>query len=497
MTLASALVGDQPRWPPSPKALVSFILSPMRTFLIRSVVLFSVGGLTVCSSNPSTPGTRPLPTLVLTKSAFYFTADGTPRLLMTRNITGESVSQIDDLLDQASAAGDTLIRFHLIHGLGAGVTASGTVDEAWAEKWDEVFDHAQSVGLYVAPVFAVWADWNNGTPDYGFANWSMNPWNIANGGPASDPSELWQSGSVVRAGWMSWLGALVARWQGRTNIAAWEVFSELDIATGADETSGAAFAAEAAAIVRAGDPAARPLMASLTFSADWPTLLGSESVDIVQIHPYADPLDALLLTAVGERRTEYQKPVLIGESGLSAAAPTGGTATTAANAPLDVKHAIWAGIVSGALNARALWWEDGYAIYEPPGLAFVNSYAEAEAAAAKFVSGLDFTGAAPLIVGTSADLIGGAVGNASQIVGWFRSAACSAPNYTCGAPLTGETATITAPGGANAWNVTFFDTVTGAALPGGGTLAIENGAVVIALPTVTDDVALTLTPAGG
>jgi hypothetical protein len=455
-----------------------------------------VGGSAGCSPNPSTAVTRPLPTLSLTGGGFYFAVDGTPRPVMTRNITGESVSEIDALADQASQAGDTLIRLHLIQGLGAGVTASGTVDEAWAEEWDAVFDHAQSVGLYVAPVFAVWADWNDGTPDDGFANWNMNPWNAANGGPASDPSELWQSGSAVRTAWMSWLGALVDRWQGRANIAAWEVFSELDIATGADETSGTAFATEAAAVVRAGDTAGRPLMASLTFSADWPTLLGSDSVDIVQIHPYADPLDSLLLSAVGERRTEYGKPVLIGESGLSAAAPTGGTATTAANAPLDVKHAIWAGVVSGAMNARGLWWEDGYAIYEPPGLAFVNNYANAETAAATFVRGLDFTGAVPLVTGTSADLMGGAVGSASQIVGWFRSAACAAPDYACNTPLVGETATITALGGDTTWNATFFDTATGAPLPG-GTPVDAGGAIVVTLPTITDDIAFTMTPAGG
>jgi hypothetical protein len=439
---------------------------------------------------------RPLPSLALVNGSFYFTVNGTPRVVMTRNITGENVDEIDALLDQAAAAGAALIRLHLIHGLGAGVTASGTVDEAWARQWDAVFDHAQSVGLYVAPVFAVWADWNDGTPDYGFANWSMNPWNAANGGPASDPSELWQSGSAVRAGWMAWLGALVARWAGRANVASWEVFSELDIATGADETSGAAFAADAAAVVRAQDTAGRPLMASLTFSADWPTLLSSDSVDIVQIHPYADPLDSLLLTAVGTRRAEYGKPVLIGESGLSAAAPSGGTFTTAPNAPRDVKHAIWAGVVSGAMNARGLWWEDGYAIYEPPGLAFVNGYADAEAAAAKFVSGLDFTGAAPLALGTSADLTGGAVGSASQIVGWVRSAACATPDYACDTPLTGETATITVPGAANSWKVTFFNTATGAALPG-STIATGDGAIVVPLPSLTDDLAFTMTPAGG
>ena len=468
----------------------------MRALLAGSVVLLLLLGFGGCSSNPPAAVTRALPTLTLAAGGAYFAVEGTPRPVMTRNITGENVDEIEALLDQAAAAGDTLIRFHLIHGLGSGVTSNGAVDEAWAEKWDAVFDHARSAGLYVAPVFAVWADWNDGTPDNGFANWSMNPWNAANGGPASGPSELWQAGSAVRSGWMSWLRALVDRWQGRDNVAAWEVFSELDIATGTDEASGAAFAADAAAVVRAEDPVARPLMASLTFSTDWPTLLGSASVDIVQIHPYADPLDTLLLSAVWPERAEYGKPVLIGESGLAAVAPTGGTATTAPNAPVDVKHAIWAGAVSGSMNARGLWWEDGYAIYEPPGLAFVNSYATAEAAAAKFVSGLDFTAAAPVTAGASDALVGGTVGSLTSIVGWYRSAACAAPSYLCDAPLAGETVSVTVPPDVGTWNVMFVDTSTGAATSK-AMLTSDDGVLIVPLPTFSDDVAFAMAPAGG
>ena len=342
----------------------------------------SCTALAACGSGPPAAAGRPLPTL--SGAGPYFIVGGTSRVVMSRNITGTSVSAIERLLDQAAAAGDTLIRIHLIHGLGSGVTPAGAVDPGWASQWDQVFDYADHAGLYVIPVFGVWADWNDGTPDLGYANWSMNPWNSANGGPAADPGELWQSGTAVRAGWMAWLGALVDRWQARPNIAAWEIFSELDIATGAGEAGAAAFAAEASSLVRGKDGGRRPIMASLSALDDWPMLNGSDAVDILQIHGYADPLDSFLITQVGALLAEYGKPVLIGESGLSAAAPVGNTETTEANAALDVRHAVWAGVVSGAMNARGLWWEDGYAVYEPPGLALVNSYADVEAAAAAF-----------------------------------------------------------------------------------------------------------------
>ena len=466
----------------------------MGRLLFGALIAIGAGGFGGCGSNPSVPGPRPLPTLALGGAAPYFTVDGTPRVVMSRNITGTSVGAIEQLIDQASGAGDTLIRLHVIQGLGAGVASGGAVDPEWAASWDQVFDHAAQAGLYVAPVFAVWADWNDGTPDYGFANWAMNPWNSANGGPATDPSELWQAGTAVREGWMAWLGALVDRWQGRPNIAAWEVFSELDIATGADETSGAAFAAEAAGVVRGKDAGQRPVMASLTALNDWPALNSSDAVDILQIHGYADPLDTYLINHVGALLNEYGKPVLIGESGLSAAAPTGGTATTEPNAALDVRHAIWAGVVSGAINARGLWWEDGYAVYEPPGVAFVNSYADAESRAATFVGQLDFTGVTPLAVSLSADLVGGAVGSAARIIGWVRSGACTAPAAACDRPLTGETIGISLPGAASTWTATFFDTSTGHRMSSAGTATGDGESVTLMLPTFSDDLAFVLVP---
>jgi hypothetical protein len=449
-------------------------------------------------------GTIALPTLSLAAGDAYFTVDGTQRCVMSRNITGETVAAIDALLDQASAAGTSLVRIHVIQGLGPGVTSAGTVDETWAASWDAVFDHASRVGLYVAPVFDVWADWNDGTPDEGFSYWSMNPWNAANGGPASDPSELWQDGTPVRTAWLAWLAALVQRWQVRPNIAAWEVFSELDLATGVTESSGAAFVAAASAVVRDADAQSRPVMASLSALADsapdgWAPLLSSDAIDIVQVHPYAAPgtapLDLLLVNAVLAKLT-YGKPVLIGESGLSAAAPDGTTATTEPNADVAIRHAIWAGVVSGAMNARALWWEDGYAIYEPPGLAFVDSYAHAETPAARLAGTVDLAGARPLVMAPSPGVVGSAVGSEVLAVGWLRSESCEAPAWDCATPLASASVALTIPGTGTAWSIDYYDTTTGGPLAGVAPVAPtrSGSTVTVSLPSFADDLAFVIRP---
>src|SRR5664280_464381 len=127
------------------------------------------------------------------------------------------------------------------------------------------------------PVFGVWADWNNGKPDLGSPFWQYNPLNVANGGPLSSPTSLFQSGSDTQNHWLAWVKTLVERWQGRPNIAAWEFFSEINIASGAtdemdakggvSETAAVDFTNKAMAVVRAADTKQRPVTLALATGA--------------------------------------------------------------------------------------------------------------------------------------------------------------------------------------------------------------------------------------
>src|SRR5207249_789779 len=136
---------------------------------------------------------------------------------------------------------------------------------------------------------------------------------------------------------------LVDRWKSRSNIAGWEIFSELDLidfpaglTSEQKAEKGAAFVEAAAAIIHQIDPS-RPLTASLSGVTDWPRLSTSSAVDFIQIHPYAEVspyngnLDELILARVRERLTMYGKPIFIGESGLDSRAPV--TSNTRALSP--------------------------------------------------------------------------------------------------------------------------------------------------------------------
>jgi hypothetical protein len=455
------------------------------------VAALALGG--ACASSPPA-GDAPVigpPWVTLSPGGRYLVAGGKTQPLLVRNLSAPDVPQFQAFLDSAAAAGVHLVRIHLTQGMGSsmGIDARGEVDAAWAGSWDRVIDAAAARGISVILVFAIWGDWNDGTPALGWVNWPSNPLGRARGGPSDSPADLFADTPAQQA-WLTWMQALVARWQGRANVAAWEVFSELDLATGADQPSATAFAELAADRMRAADPYARPVMASTSDLVEWPDLWASRADDLVQLHPYGDDLDDIVLMRVAQRLAASGKPVLIGESGVSAAAPDGTTATSAPGVERVLRHAIWAGLVSGAADARAFWWEDSYAVYYPAtGLPLVNRFASLEAPVPTFLGDTDFSGLAPAATEAPPSISGAALARPDLVVGWFRDAGCAAADSACDTAVSGASVTVALAGAAahDAWSVTTMDPASGATST--ATAAADGSTLTIALPAFTDAIA--------
>ena len=187
-------------------------------------------------------------------------------------------------------------------------------------------------------------------------------------------------------------------------------------------------------------------------------------MDFIQIHPYANiqpyngNLDEETLTVVRRRLRQYGKPVFIGESGLDSRAPVD-TLTVAPSAPAGINHAIWAAAVSGAMNGRMLWFEDGYDQYHP-GVDLQDRYKEASVPVVRFVRDVDYSGFQPIDLASGDDLKGAALGNEQLVVGWVRDTRSAAPEWPTRL-LEGLSATLTVPGQATPWQVEFHDTGTG------------------------------------
>ncbi len=443
----------------------------------------------------------PLPVLRLVPGERYFRLDGRETPLFMRNLTAYWQTEFEALLRTARSGGSRLIRvalalgFHDSNVMGPG----GRVDEEMARQWEQILDRANARGLYVIVTFDGWCNWNDGTPDYACSQWARNPLNAAVGGTASRPGELFVDGSATQRLWLGWVRSLVRRWQSRTNIAAWEVFSEVNITSGVTEATGVAFVDRAAAVVRAADPLHRAVTASLAGTIgwppfDWPTFFADPALDFNDVHPY--PRAALDRTVIGDVRAllgDYGKPVLIGESGLDASVPDGTTLDTRPRASVGIDHAIWAGLVSGAMDARALWWQDSVAQYPGmPGIAWVRSYDRAELAASRFASSVDFTGFRPLDATIPATIVGAALGTEKAAIAWFRDARSEPPDWPAGGPIGGTSVVIAIPGSAGRWRIDAYDTSTGTTLIASTTALRTGGTVTVDLPAFTGSVAVKL-----
>jgi len=462
-------------------------------------------GPLVTPSPPAVPTPSPFPTLTLHAGDSYFSIDGKQSFILSRNPVGKTQTDFDTVLDWARQGGTKILRVQIMAGWLADpwINRDWSVDEKWAEDWDGFFDQAQADGIYLIPVFGVWADWNEGTPDWGNANWKYNPLNSANGGPVSSPAELFTPGSDTQNHWLAWVKTLVERWQGRQNIAAWEIFSEINIASGAaghtdakggvDEATGVDFTNKAMAVIHAADSQHRPVTLSLAgvYAATdkWAEYYRLASLDFIEIHPYSDTLDRELVSEVGRYLLTYKKPVMIGESGLW-------STTFDKNAPVAIEHAIWAGLVSGAMNGRALWTEDGYDIWGAPttadAMAFMQTYATAELPVAQFTSGVDFSGFGPLTSTSSSGVWGAAVGNEKSVLGWYRDATSEPPDWPLNAIVSKQTVTITVPGTIASWRVDFYNTKTGTTLLSSTSVTRNGDVIAIPLPDFHDDIAFKL-----
>jgi hypothetical protein len=420
---------------------------------------------------------------------------------MLRNISAPSSAEFVPLLRAARRAGSDAVRLQLTQGFGydtLGIDAQGRVLPGWAASWDAVFSAAQAEGLAVIPVFGIWGDWNDGMPDAGWIHFTANPLNQAHGGPAATPAELFRESETERA-WFAWLGSLVERWQHYPNVIAWEIFSELDLATGANEANATAFAERASDIIRERDPLARPTFAStsdlpLIRGEPWQALWHSRGADLLSLHPYDANLDQTVVSRVLAVETSSAKPIFLGESGVSAAAPDGTTLTSDPGTRTALQQAVWTELVSGAATARALYWEDGYAVYYPAtGLAFVQGMNDLDSEAARWVEPADYTGLAPLTGSAPGTGQATFIGNERQVRGYLRGVSFVPPGVTPTAlPAIPLTVSLGAAAPDSEWSAV-FTTASGEALPA-VSAEVSAGKLHVTAPAGFNSLAFVATP---
>ena len=192
--------------------------------------------------------------------------------------------------------------------------------DRWSQNWEHFFYVAEANGVYVLPYFTGWMNWNT----TGYNTWADNPFNSANGGPAASPTEIFKQDSPTQQLYLKWFtkhrGALAASPQ-HPGLGARQRGEphHLHLGTAGDLPGGA----DGCHRTRGGRPA--PTDHGLAGGhAGMVGLLPQRRGRVHQLPPvpcHPRRLDSHVLKEVPRYLAAYNKPVLIGESGLHYATP--------------------------------------------------------------------------------------------------------------------------------------------------------------------------------
>lgn len=179
-------------------------------------------------------------------------------------------------------------------------------------RLDEVVQLIDSLDLYMMVAF----NHHGGIIENG--GWELNPYNSANGGPASTPAEFFTS-AEAREMFKNQLRYIVARWGYSPHIGAWEFFNEVDNAvfTGQDSIiipheAVTGWHQEMASYLKSIDPYDHIVTSSVSHR-EIEGMYALEELDLNQMHVYKRtrqiPEEILMYTE------KYRKPFSWGEFG--------------------------------------------------------------------------------------------------------------------------------------------------------------------------------------
>jgi hypothetical protein len=348
------------------------------------------------------------------------------------------------------------------------------------------------------------------------ADWQNSPYNKANGGFLDNPGE-WFTSERAQKLWRQKLRYIIARWGGETHTFGWVLISESDLTgpyTGwvSHEPTYREWAISTARLIRSIDPGRHPI--TNHYYGDYGHLdeqlfrapeMDYMACDCYRCGPRGEGRDLvdLLEGTVGLSR-RLNKPIIISEYG-------GDWCGATDNNLLAEQHGgIWAGYMVGMTSTPLFWWFGFVEHHE-----LYGTYA----AFSRFVAGEDRRGK-PATTVRPAVTLAAPVGTPVKAIArvgqgwldawiyedrglpiinyWESKNAFYAEHKTIEEPWTFTTiggASIQLPGFVpGRYTAQFWDTVKGEVISTAELTVADDGALTIAAPTFTRDVAVKVRP---
>ncbi len=426
--------------------------------------------------------------------------DGTPYFAVGENLAwydGRGTFAYDDWFAKLAAQGVNYVRLWMpswAFGLewtlrenGALVSSSlgdytDRLDRAW--QLDQVLDAADRHGIQVLLCL------QNHGPFSLDANsqWADNPYNAANGGPLTDPLDFFDD-PTSRELFKRRLRYVVARWGHATNLLAWELWNEVNLAASTFLPEVQSWHVEMARELQALDPWDHMITTSVSLGEEASPLWQLPEIAFSQSHTYNVPflLDTgYLLTTLLEQVRVEGKPALVGETGADYRGPAETLATDPSH--IGFHDGLWVGVMAETFGTGMAWWWDN--VIDPQDL-----YPHF-GAVSRFVEGVafdeqGFVGARPAVAAAGRQLTAYALVGDPITLAWVKNLAHHfAPVGNPGDPVPVEGATLRIEGLADGtWSAHWIDAYDGSTLlllvaP------VTGGSVELAVPGFVGDVAL-------
>jgi len=301
--------------------------------------------------------------------------DGSPYLAIGENLAWylgrEGTFVYDVWLDNLAAHGATWIRVWMpswAFGLetitrddGGAIIQNSLgdyttrLDRAW--QLDYVIEAARARGIVVQLVFEYHGFFSTTTN----SEWHDNPYNAANGGPLTDPTQIFTDDTAKEL-FARRMRYIVARWGYATNLV-WEFWNEVELTNGAPADI-IAWHVDMGDRLRALDPydhlQTTSVNSDLLFNpTTWVPLFELPQIDLTQLHFYGlgaeIPLDfTTFVPLFAAPLLAIDKPMLAAELGIGA---VGGPATIEADPTGQGFHELlWTGLFAGGYGSGMTWW---------------------------------------------------------------------------------------------------------------------------------------------
>ena len=289
------------------------------------------------------------------------------------------MAQYEEWMENFKANGGNFIRVWMCPwGFGIeweeGIMKYGARQDR-AALLDMLFEKAAQKGMYIMLCFTPHGEYSEKTNP----EWERSPHNTKNGGYLSSPDKFFTDKRAKDAH-KNKLRYIAARWGYSANLAAWELFNEVDLTDNFDALKVTQWHAEMLSLLEKHDPYRHLKTTSFSNPDNGDSIWKLPNIDFTQTHIYNVKSCEVIYNVSREKTAVYQKPHIIGEYGIdsSDAFIERGDDKEGEN----IHQIIWAGGLSLSMGTPMSWWWDSY-------IPRNNLYKRYEAFTG-FIKGIDF-----------------------------------------------------------------------------------------------------------